>query len=147
MSLIITHFETYHNRNSFNFSLDGRSFPLYNHNVDTSQAPGRKGAFFQEMYSSGRKRSHSKCDRSARARGFDSHHLRYQKNRVTVHPGSARKPRERDSEVKNPATMQVSGFYFYLSGNNLWRYRMTLENKLGLTIFFSVFLSCICQYR
>ena len=31
-----------------------------------------------EMYSSGRKRSHSKCDRSARARGFDSHHLRLQ---------------------------------------------------------------------
>lgn len=30
-----------------------------------------------EMYSSGRKRSHSKCDRSARARGFDSHLLRW----------------------------------------------------------------------
>ena len=28
------------------------------------------------MYSSGRKRSHSKCDRSPGARGFDSHHLR-----------------------------------------------------------------------
>ena len=34
------------------------------------------GEFRREMYSSGRKRSHSKCDRSARARGFDSHHLR-----------------------------------------------------------------------
>ena len=35
-----------------------------------------------EMYSSGRKRSHSKCDRSARARGFDSHHLRLQRKQI-----------------------------------------------------------------
>ncbi len=36
----------------------------------------KKYVFYLEMYSSGYKRSHSKCDRSARARGFDSHHLR-----------------------------------------------------------------------
>ena len=31
---------------------------------------------YMEMYSSGRKRAHSKCVRSARAQGFDSLHLR-----------------------------------------------------------------------